>query len=113
MHLRGPNSSLHRLVMIVEEVVNSQERAINHSFEESLSVKMVHHNISMFEDLLFKVSHAATELLLTELKKIESLKEAGKTCDHQLFTSCRLDSYIDKGNTITLLIIIIICVVVY
>ena len=75
MHLKGPNSSLHRLLMIVDEVVSSQERAINHLFEESLSVKMVYHYIPIFKDLLFSVSHAAIELLLNELKKRDKLRE--------------------------------------
>ena len=90
MHIKGANNSLHKLVMIAYDVVTSQERAINHSFEESLSVKKVHHDIPLFEDLLGKVSHAAIEKLIKEIKNIERLKERKMSCGHQLFTSCGL-----------------------
>ena len=92
--------------MLVDQVLESQRIAINYSFQVSRSKRMVHHNIPMLEDLLGNVSHAAIEMLLLELKKIDYLRTTKKTCGHQLLTSCglpcacRLDWYERTGNTI-------------
>lgn len=104
--IKGANSSLHRLVMLVDQVLDSQRIAINHSFQVSRSIRMVKHNVPMFADILGEISHTALDLLLLELQKIEKLRAQNKACGHGLLTSCglpcacRLEAYIEKGNTI-------------
>ncbi|XP_021980399.1 uncharacterized protein LOC110876537 [Helianthus annuus] len=89
-YLKGPNSSLHRLVWLVDKVVESQRIQINLTFQDSRSLKMGDHMISFFDNLRGNVSLKALDLLLVEKKKIRTLLAVGGTCGHVLFTSCGL-----------------------
>ena len=89
-YIKGPYNSLHRLVCLVDKVVESQKIQIKLSFQESRSVQMGDHRFPFFDNLRINVSQKALELLVVERKKLHALRVGGGTCGHQRSTGCGL-----------------------
>ena len=103
-HLDSTNSTLDRVVPYIDQVLKGQEIAIRESFEKSKIHVYNHHDIPVFDLLRRQISLEALDLLLGELKMIDTLLEANAACACHLFKSCglpcacRLIAYRDTGN---------------
>jgi histone-lysine N-methyltransferase SETD2 len=105
-YIKGPNSSLHALVMQIDKVMESRRVAIKHSFEQSRSTRMWKHDLPLFQDVIGRVSHLALNLMLGGVNKINYYMEQKRSCEHRLKKtyglpcSCQLQLYDTKGNII-------------
>nr|KAJ0196065.1 hypothetical protein LSAT_V11C700368760 [Lactuca sativa] len=72
-NLNSSNSNLDKFVQRISQVVRSQLTSINESFENSLTVRYNHHNLSCFQLLRGHVSNQALDIILGEIQSLGDL----------------------------------------
>ncbi|KAL7601776.1 uncharacterized protein LOC111881990 [Lactuca sativa] len=88
--LNSSNSNLNKFVQRINQVVQSQLTLIYESFENSLTVRYNHLNLSCFQLLRGHVSNEALDIILGEVQRLGDLMLDSSNCGCKLRNSCGL-----------------------
>ena len=80
LYLDGTQSKLDRLLRSIDKILISQENAIKESFNRSKNEKLNKCDVLIFEELHYKVSKHAFELMYKELHRDITVDQ----CNHKL-----------------------------
>ena len=89
LYLDGTQSKLDRLLRSIDKILITQENAIKESFNRSINEKLNKCNIPLFQELWYKVSKHAFNLMYKELH----LSINAKDCSHKLRTNFGLPCF--------------------
>ena len=80
LYLDGTQSKLDRLLISVDKILIAQENGIKESFNRSINEKQNKCKSSLFEELWYRVSHHAFDLMFKELSRSITADQ----CSHKL-----------------------------
>ena len=78
--LNSSNSNLDKFVQRINQAMQSQLTSINKSFENSLTIRYNHHNLSCFQLLRGHVSNEALDIILGELQRLNDINSDSSDC---------------------------------